>query len=120
MLDARVVTADGQVKWASEDPELLWSLRGVEGGFAIVTHFKFRARPYPDNGKLWGGPILIPRNNVSEVAKGIMRMVDKDKQSGIGYKTAMFLYVLRKELLAFFGATQDMLVIHRSLTLQNW
>lgn len=112
LLDARVVTADGTVKWASTDPDLLWSMRGTEGGFAIATHFKFRARHFPENGKLWGGPILIPRNRVPEAAKGIMSMIEKDKRDELGSKPAMFLYVMKAELLHFIGATMDMLVIH--------
>lgn len=104
--------ADGTVKWASTDPDLLWSMRGTEGGFAIVTHFKFRARHFPENGQLWGGPILIPRNRVPEAAKGIMSMIKKDKRGELGPKPAMFLYVMKAELLHFIGATMDMLVIH--------
>lgn len=112
LLDARVVLADGTVKWASEDPELMWALRGTETGFAIVTHFKFRARKFPQNGKLWAGPILIPRTQVKECAKGIMSMVERDAKGELGDKTAMFLYVMKKEMLQFIGASDDMLVVH--------
>jgi len=119
LLDAHVVLADGSHFWAAaQDPDLLWSLRASGGGgFAIVTHFKFRARHFPQNGQLWGGPILIPRTKVAEVAKGVVSMVEKDaraeeEQPSTKGKTSMFLYVMRKELLAFIGATQDMLVIH--------
>ena len=90
----------------------MWALRGTETGFAIVTHFKFQARPFPENGKLWAGPILVPRQKVAEVARGIISMAEKDKKGEISDKTAMFLYVMRKELLTFIGASQDMLVIH--------
>ncbi|KAK5106680.1 hypothetical protein LTS08_000801 [Lithohypha guttulata] len=112
LLDARVVTADGRVFWASTDPDLFWAMRGTESGFAIVTHFKFRARRYPENGKLWAGPILIPRNKVSEAAKGVISMVEKHRKGEMSPKAAMFLYVMKAELLHFIGATMDMLVIH--------
>lgn len=34
MLDAQVVKLDGQVVWASAEPDLLWALRGAGGSFA--------------------------------------------------------------------------------------
>ena len=33
MLDAQVVKLDGQVVWASAEPDLLWALRGAGGSF---------------------------------------------------------------------------------------
>ncbi len=87
-------------------------MRGTETGFAIATHFKFRARPYPENGAIWAGPILIPRSKVGDVAKGIMTMVQKGEEGQMSPKVSMFLYVMRKELLQFLGVDQDMLVVH--------
>ena len=97
---------------AKSDPDLMWALRGTETGFAIVTHFKFRARRYEEEGSIWAGPILIPRTQMQEVARGIMGMVEKEKRGELGCKTAMFLYVMRRELLRFIGASDDMLVVH--------
>lgn len=112
LIDVRVVMADGQIKWASEDPELLWAMRGTGGGLAIATHFKFRAHHVPENGHLWGGPIMIPRDKIAEAAKGIVSMVEKDKKGEQSSKTAIYLYVLRKEQLKITGITDDVLVVH--------
>lgn len=111
LIDVKIVTADGQIKWASEDPELLWLMRGTGGGFAIATHFKFRAHHVPENGHIWSGPIMIPRNKVAETAKGIVSMVENDKKGEQSPKTAIYLCVLRKEQLTFAGVTEDMLVL---------
>jgi FAD/FMN-containing dehydrogenase len=109
LLDAQLVLADGTITWASEHPDLFWALRGTEGGFATVIRFKLNAKPFPENGNIWGGPIMIPREKAREVAKGIAAMCARED---IHPKVALFVYVIKKEILHFLGADQDMLVIH--------
>ena len=112
LLDVQVVTADGEAKWASSDPDLLWALRGTGTGFAIATHFKLRARKLPNHNKIWSGPILVPRSARVDVAQGIMSMVEKEKAGKLDGKTAMFCFMMQKENLAMFGSDQDMIMMH--------
>lgn len=106
LLDAQVVKLDGSVVWASEEPDLLWALRGTCGGFGAVTAFKLQAHPYPT--RIWSGPIFIPTSQRDKVAEGVVKAARRTDQE----KVAMYLYCVKKEALAALGATEDMLVVH--------
>jgi FAD/FMN-containing dehydrogenase len=57
LLGAEIVTAAGDVVWASEasEPELFWGIRGGGGNFGVVTRFKFRLHPL--------GPVVVGQWN---------------------------------------------------------
>jgi FAD/FMN-containing dehydrogenase len=50
LLEAEIVTADGNVKIANacSNPDLFWALKGGGGGFGIVTRVTLRTHPLPD------------------------------------------------------------------------
>jgi hypothetical protein len=74
----------------------------------VVTAFKFRVRPYTQ--QIWAGPILLPNKQevLKKVAKGIISMDFDDRDP----KIAMFLYLMRKEIIESMGGKDDMLVVH--------
>jgi FAD/FMN-containing dehydrogenase len=97
LLDAQVVLMDGTTKWASEDEELLWALRGGGGRFGIVTAFKIRAYRYPQ--KVYSGMILYPRTALDQLAKKVPEFTERNKDP----KVAMHFYCLDMTSGAFVG-----------------
>ncbi|OJU82296.1 MAG: 6-hydroxynicotine oxidase [Solirubrobacterales bacterium 70-9] len=61
-----VVTADGQIRWATHehDPELFWALRGGGGNFGVVTAIEFELLPLE---KVYAGALFFPVERASEV-----------------------------------------------------
>ncbi|HSG58642.1 MAG TPA: FAD-binding oxidoreductase [Woeseiaceae bacterium] len=57
---ARIVTADGQVRWVSaeENPDLFWAVRGGGGNFGVVTEFEYQLHPFDRN--VLSGSIIWP------------------------------------------------------------
>jgi FAD/FMN-containing dehydrogenase len=68
LISADLVTAEGQIVHASEseNPELLWGLRGGGGNFGVVTEFEFRLYPI---SQVYGGLVAWPADRAPEILK---------------------------------------------------
>lgn len=69
LVAAEVVTADGDVVYASEteNPEMFWALRGGGGNFGIVTAFEFELHEV--GPEVLAGQIVHPFKNAGEVLR---------------------------------------------------
>ncbi|HZL80394.1 MAG TPA: FAD-binding oxidoreductase, partial [Demequina sp.] len=58
LVSVEIVTADGQVRTASEEEntDLFWAIRGGGGNFGVVTEFRFQLHPVAD---VLAGPIFF-------------------------------------------------------------
>ncbi|MEP6753524.1 MAG: FAD-binding oxidoreductase [Candidatus Dormiibacterota bacterium] len=74
LLGAEVVTASGEVVWASasEEPDLFWGLRGGGGNFGVVTSFEFRLHPVQ---QIHGGFLVFPFDRAHEVCRAYREFV---------------------------------------------
>lgn len=61
LLAADIVTADGQVRTASEieNPDLFWAIRGAGSNFGVVTSFLFKLHPIAPTVSLAGAAYSI-------------------------------------------------------------
>ena len=68
LLSADMVTADGRLitASASENPDLVWGLRGGGGNFGVVTSFEYRLHPV---GPVLGGMVLHPLDRAKDVLR---------------------------------------------------
>ena len=68
---ADVVTADGRLLHASEseNPDLLWGLRGGGGNFGIVTQFELDLHPLGPT--VYAGPIFYPADAAPDLLRAL-------------------------------------------------
>lgn len=112
-VDAEVVKYDGTVVMAADEPDLMWALRGSGGGFGIMTRVVLQAHSYPAN--IWSGMILIPRDQLSGLARCIADFISRPQHPKLNF----LLYMVREALLPTVlpeGQLQsvkgDMLALH--------
>jgi len=70
MTGAELITADG--RWVrvsgTENPDLLWGLRGGGGNFGVVTSFTFRLHEVAP--QMYGGTIIYPFDGARQIMHG--------------------------------------------------
>ena len=64
---ARIITADGRIRWVSadEEPDLFWAIRGGGGNFGVVTEFEYQLHPFDRN--VLSGNIVWPLEQARDV-----------------------------------------------------
>ena len=93
LVSAEVVTADGQIRVASENEneDLFWALRGGSGNFGVVTSFELALH---DVGTIYGGPMLYE----VAAAPAVMRAYDEYIQNAPDQLGAFFGWQLAPPL----------------------
>ena len=68
LISADVVTADGQLRVASENEhdDLFWALRGGGGNFGVVTSLEFQVHPVDT---IYGGPMFFELDRAGDVIR---------------------------------------------------
>jgi FAD/FMN-containing dehydrogenase len=69
LVEAEVVTADGEIVRASADdhPDLFWALRGGGGNFGVVTSFRFSLHPL--GPAVLAGPVFWAADDTADVLR---------------------------------------------------
>ena len=66
LLDADLVTVDGDEVRAADDPELFWGLRGAGANFGVVTAFEYRLH---EVGPVLAGPLYHALEDAPDVLR---------------------------------------------------
>jgi hypothetical protein len=95
LLDATIVLANGRIvrSAATEEPELLWAIRGGGGSFGVVVEATLRVFPdYAPEG-IFTGRIFYPRSQLEVV----VRAVAEYSERCLDPKMALHFYCLTME-----------------------
>ncbi|KAL3587315.1 hypothetical protein FPOAC2_14066 [Fusarium poae] len=87
MLDCEVVKYDGSVVWASQEPELLWAIRGGGGGFGAITKAIFRLHPLA--ASVYHGTIVAPRSVLPQAIPHVSHFSTSSVDPGI----SLFMFI---------------------------
>ncbi len=89
LLSVDIVTADGQLRKASETEyaDLFWAIRGGGGNFGIVTSFEFRA--YPVGPQVWFLATVYPISQARRVLQ-FTRDFAADAPEDLGLLTTLW------------------------------
>jgi FAD/FMN-containing dehydrogenase len=90
LVSAEVVTADGQLRHASEqeNPDLFWALRGGGGNFGVVTSFEFRLHPF--GPQMLCGQYVFPFEQAQQVFRSY-----RDFMASAPDEVTCYAFVLR-------------------------
>ncbi|KAF4628595.1 hypothetical protein G7Y89_g9555 [Cudoniella acicularis] len=94
-LDAQLVLKDGRHMWASEDPELLWSLRGGGGNFGVMSAVKVKTFPYPRT--FYAGLVIYPQTSLVAVSRALADFVNSNRDP----RAVCHAFVVRPKALFF-------------------
>ncbi len=71
LIEAEIVTADGEVKTANacSNPDLFWALKGGGGGFGVVTRVTLKTHPLPE---FFGGVFATIKANSDDAYRRLI------------------------------------------------
>jgi FAD/FMN-containing dehydrogenase len=110
LLEAKVVTAEGNILRASEEEnaDLFWALRGGGGNFGVVTDFTFRLHRV---GLLLGGLLVYPVEAAAQIFRAFRELMTDAPD-----ELVLFAQVFRSEIsgnngtvvsVAYFGEPDE-------------
>lgn len=86
-IDAHIVLRDGRAIWASEEPELMWALRGGGGNSGVVTTLRLRAHKSPTT--IFAGLLMYPPSALDTLSKRLSTWVHRYSST----KTALHMFI---------------------------